>query len=55
MHIAARVAGLAGDGEVLASRTVRDLVVGSDLSFEDRGVHDLRGVPEPWQLYAARG
>lgn len=55
VHIAARVAALAGDGEVLASRTVRDLVVGSDLSFEDRGVHDLKGVPEPWQLYAARG
>jgi class 3 adenylate cyclase len=53
VHIAARVAALAGDGEVLVSRTVRDLVVGSDLDFEDRGVHELKGVPEDWQIYAA--
>jgi class 3 adenylate cyclase len=53
VHIGARVAALAGAGEVFVSRTVRDLVVGSDLRFEERGTHDLRGVPEPWQLYAA--
>jgi class 3 adenylate cyclase len=53
VHIAARVASLAGAGEVLTSRTVRDLVVGSDLSFVDRGAHELKGVPEAWQLYAA--
>jgi pimeloyl-ACP methyl ester carboxylesterase len=53
VHIAARVASLAGSGEVLVSRTVRDLVVGSDLQFEDRGMHELKGVPDTWQLYAA--
>ena len=53
MHIGARVASLAGEGEVFVSRTVRDLVVGSDLHFEDRGTHELKGVPDSWQLYAA--
>jgi len=52
VHIGARVAALAEAGEVLVSRTVRDLVTGSGLHFEDRGSHDLKGVPEPWQLYA---
>jgi class 3 adenylate cyclase/pimeloyl-ACP methyl ester carboxylesterase len=55
VHIAARVASQASDGEVLVSRTVRDLVVGSDLRFEDRGSYELKGVPETWQLYAAMG
>jgi pimeloyl-ACP methyl ester carboxylesterase len=50
--IGSRVADLAQPGEVLVSSTVKDLVVGSALSFEDRGVHDLKGVPEPWHLYA---
>jgi class 3 adenylate cyclase len=50
--IGSRVADLAGAGEVLVSSTVKDLVVGSALSFEDRGVHSLKGVPEPWRLYA---
>ncbi len=54
VHIAARVAALAEEGEVLVSRTVRDLVVGSDLEFEDRGEHELRGVPDHWHVYAAR-
>lgn len=54
VHIAARVAALANEGEVLVSRTVRDLVVGSDLNFEQRGAHELKGVPETWQIYAAR-
>jgi class 3 adenylate cyclase len=54
VHIAARVAALAKEGEVLVSRTVRDLVAGSDLDFEDRGAHELKGVPEDWQIYAAR-
>jgi class 3 adenylate cyclase len=39
-------------GEVLASSTVKDLVVGSGLRFDDRGTHTLRGVPEEWRLYA---
>lgn len=52
VHIASRVAGLADAGEVLVSRTVKDLSVGSGLSFEDRGEHALKGVPDAWQLYA---
>ncbi|MEM7293134.1 MAG: adenylate/guanylate cyclase domain-containing protein [Pseudomonadota bacterium] len=52
VHLAARVAGLAEAGEVLVSRTVRDLVVGSELKFNDRGLHELRGFPEAWQIFA---
>jgi class 3 adenylate cyclase len=51
VHIGSRIAGQAGPGEVLASRTVKDLVVGSGLSFSDRGTVTLKGVPEPWQLF----
>jgi pimeloyl-ACP methyl ester carboxylesterase/class 3 adenylate cyclase len=49
--IGARVAALAGAGEILVSRTVRDLVVGSDLIFEDAGERELKGVPDQWHLY----
>jgi pimeloyl-ACP methyl ester carboxylesterase len=52
VHVAARVMGKAGDGEVFVSRTVRDLTAGSGLLFEDRGSHPLKGIPEDWQLYA---
>jgi class 3 adenylate cyclase len=52
VHIAARVTSAAGGGEVLVSRTVRDLVAGSGIAFEDRGEHSLKGVAEPWQLYS---
>ena len=52
VHIAARIAGLADAGEVLASSTVRDLVAGSGLVFEDRGEQTLKGVPEPWRIFA---
>jgi class 3 adenylate cyclase len=52
VHIAARVAGLAGPNEILSSRTVKDLTAGSGLNFTDRGEHTLKGVPEPWQIYA---
>jgi class 3 adenylate cyclase len=52
VHIGARIAALAGDGEVLVSRTVKDLVVGSGLSFADRGRHALKGVPDDWEVYA---
>jgi class 3 adenylate cyclase len=55
VHIAARVMALAGPGEVLTSSTVKDLVVGSGLSFADRGMHALKGVPDEWHVYAARG
>ena len=50
VSIGARVAGLAGAGEVLVSRTVKDLVVGSGIGFEPRGTHELKGVPGTWQL-----
>ena len=52
VHIAARVAALAGAGEILTTRTVRDLTVGAQLSFTERGSHALKGVPEAWDLYA---
>ena len=52
VHIAARVAALARSGELLASRTVKDLVAGSDYAFASRGVHSLKGVPEDWELLA---
>jgi pimeloyl-ACP methyl ester carboxylesterase len=51
VHIAARIAALAGAGEVLTSRTLKDLTAGSGLTFEDRGVHSLKGVPDEWQVY----
>jgi class 3 adenylate cyclase len=50
--IGARIGALAGRGEVLVSSTVKDLVVGSGLGFEDRGTYELKGVPDAWQLYA---
>jgi class 3 adenylate cyclase len=53
IHIGARIAALAGPGDVLVSRTVRDLVVGSGLAFRERGVHTLKGVPDEWQLFEA--
>jgi class 3 adenylate cyclase len=53
VHTGARVAAHAGPGEVLVSSTVRDLVAGSGLEFEDRGVHELKGIPGEWRLYAA--
>jgi class 3 adenylate cyclase len=53
VHIGARVSAMAGPNEVLISRVVRDLVVGSGLAFEDRGVHELKGVPGRWELFAA--
>ena len=53
VHIGARIAGLAGPGEVLVSGTVRDLVAGSGLEFTDRGSHELRGVPGEWRVFAA--
>ena len=52
VHIAARVEAVAQPGEVLVSRTVKDLVVGSGFSFVSRGAHVLKGVPEEWELFA---
>jgi len=52
VHTAARLARLAAPGEVLVSATVRDVVAGSGIGFEDRGARDLKGIPGRWQLYA---
>jgi len=52
VHIAARVMDTAGPSEVLVSSTVKDLVVGSGIDFEDRGPHELKGVPGEWRLFA---
>lgn len=54
VHIAARIAALAGADEILTSSTVRDLVAGSGLEFDDRGDHRLKGVPGAWRLLAVR-
>ncbi len=53
VHLAARIVRLAQTGEILVSRTVRDLVIGSELAFTARGEHDLKGLPDRWALYAA--
>jgi class 3 adenylate cyclase len=55
LHVGARVAGLARPGEILVSNTVRDLVAGSGLAFEPRGVQPLKGVPGDWSLFALAG
>jgi pimeloyl-ACP methyl ester carboxylesterase len=55
VHIGARVSGQAGPGEVLVSSTVKDLVAGSGIQFEDRGAHTLKGVPGTWNLFAVIG
>jgi class 3 adenylate cyclase len=54
VHIGARVSSAAEPGEILVSQTVRDLVVGSSLEFEDRGARELKGVPGEWRLFALR-
>jgi len=53
VHTGARVASIAAPGEVLVSSTVKDLVAGSGIEFTDRGVHELKGIPGEWRLYAA--
>lgn len=55
VHIGARVSALAGPNEVLVSSTLRDLVIGSGLEFEDRDAHQLKGVPGEWHLFAVAG
>jgi class 3 adenylate cyclase len=55
VHIAARVMAMAGPGETLVSSTVKDLVVGSGIVFDDRGEHELKGVPGGWHLFAVAG
>jgi pimeloyl-ACP methyl ester carboxylesterase len=55
VNIGARIGAIADRGEVLASSTVKDLVVGSGIEFEDRGLHSLKGVPGDWHLFAVAG
>ena len=52
VHIGARVGALAGPNDVLVPSTLRDLVIGSGLEFEERGAHELKGVPGEWHLFA---
>jgi len=54
VHIGARVMSLAQPSEVLVSSTVKDLAAGSGIVFEDRGAHELKGVPDRWHLYRVR-
>ena len=53
VHIAARVGALAAPGEVLVTSTVKDLVAGSGIGFEDRGAKQSKGIPDEWRLFAA--
>ena len=55
VHIAARIAARAAGGDVLVSSTVKDLAVGSGITFADGGVHDLKGVPDPWRVFRVAG
>jgi class 3 adenylate cyclase len=55
VHIAARVMAAAQPGEILASSTVRDLIVGSDVALQDRGQHSLKGIEGGWRLFAVTG
>ena len=54
VNIGARVVSMAGASEILVSQTVKDLVAGSGLAFEDRGVHKLKGVPGKWRLFSVK-
>jgi class 3 adenylate cyclase len=54
VHIGQRVSALAGPGEVYVSSTVKDLVAGSGIDFDDRGEHQLKGVPERWRLFSVQ-
>jgi class 3 adenylate cyclase len=54
VHIGARVAALAGADDVLVSCTLKDLVAGSEIEFEDPGAHGLKGVPGEWELFAVK-
>lgn len=52
VHLASRISALAGSGDIYVSGTVRDLLLGSPVEFDDRGTHDLKGIPEQWQILA---
>lgn len=52
VHLAAGINALAQPGEILVSRTISDLLLGSDVTFTDRGTHDLKGIPGKWEVLA---
>ena len=54
VHLAARIVNTAGAGDVIISRTVKDLVAGSGIAFDDAGEHFLKGIDEKWQLFKVR-
>jgi class 3 adenylate cyclase len=54
VHLAARIMNTAGAGEVVISRTVKDLVAGSGIAFDDVGEHSLKGIEEKWQLFKVK-
>lgn len=54
VHTAARVVALAGPGEILVSRTMRDLVAGSVVRLQSRGGHELKGLAEPWEVFTVQ-
>ena len=54
VHAAARICSLASPSQLLVSSTVRDLTAGADFAFDDHGIHELKGVPDPRHLYAVR-
>ena len=54
MHVGARIAAAARPGDVLVSSTVKDIVAGSGIVFDERGEHELEGVPSTWHLFTAR-
>jgi class 3 adenylate cyclase len=54
VHIGARVSAMASGGDTLVSSTVKDLVAGSGIEFEDRGMHALKGVPDEWRIFAVK-
>jgi len=53
VHVGSRVSSIAAPGEILTSSTVKAIVTGADILFEDRGNHKLKGIPDEWQLFAA--
>ena len=55
VNIGARVGALAGPSDVLVSQTIKDLVAGSGLTFEDAGEHELKGIPDRWRVYRVVG
>jgi class 3 adenylate cyclase len=54
VHVGARVMALAAAGEILVSSTVRDLVAGSEIAFDDRGHQSLKGIPGEWRVFSVR-